>query len=109
MKANWLKWVLLLWFAVGVLPLAVQPSEADRKMLADLRAKAKEGDAPSQYELGRAFALGQHGLATNYAEAVKWFRKAAEQNFAEAQCNLGRCYARGNGLAKDEVEGNKWL
>jgi S1-C subfamily serine protease len=39
---------------------------------------------------------------------VKWYRKAAEQNHAGAQYNLGGCYARGEGVAKDYVEGYKW-
>jgi TPR repeat protein len=39
---------------------------------------------------------------------VKWYRKAAEQNDAEAQCSLGICYANGRGVAKDEVEAVKW-
>ena len=41
-------------------------------------------------------------------EAVKWYRKAAEQNLAEAQYNLGIYYATGQGVAKDEVEAVKW-
>ena len=41
-------------------------------------------------------------------EAVKWYRKAAEQNHAEAQYNLGVCYANGEGVAKDYVEAYKW-
>jgi uncharacterized protein len=40
---------------------------------------------------------------------VKWYRKAAEQNYAEAQCNLGFCYAKGEGVAKDYVEAVKWF
>jgi TPR repeat protein len=40
---------------------------------------------------------------------VKWLRKAAEQNFALAQNNLGLCYGNGQGVAKDAVEGVKWL
>jgi S1-C subfamily serine protease len=42
-------------------------------------------------------------------EAVKWFRKAAEQNDARAQLNLGFRYADGQGVAKDEVEAVKWF
>ena len=38
---------------------------------------------------------------------MKWYRKAAEQNFAEAQLCLGNGYARGNGVAKDEIEAAK--
>ena len=38
---------------------------------------------------------------------MKWFRKAAEQEDADAQYNLGVCYANGEGVAKDEVEGGE--
>ena len=48
------------------------------------------------------------GVAKDEVEAVKWYRKAAEQNDAEAQNNLGLCYANGQGVAKDEVEAVKW-
>jgi TPR repeat protein len=41
-------------------------------------------------------------------EAVKWFRKAAEQNHASSQYNLAVCYAMGQGVAKDKVEAYKW-
>jgi TPR repeat protein len=41
-------------------------------------------------------------------KAVKWYRKAAERNDAEAQFKLGWCYERGQGVAKDEVEAVKW-
>ena len=37
-------------------------------------------------------------------EAVKWFRKAAEQGVVEAQCNLGICYGIGEGVSKDMGE-----
>ena len=35
------------------------------------------------------------------AEAVKWYRKAAEQNHALAQYDRGSMYQRGEGAAKD--------
>ena len=40
---------------------------------------------------------------------MKWYRKAAEQNYAAAQYNLGFCYDNGEGVAKDYVEAYKWL
>jgi hypothetical protein len=43
------------------------------------------------------------------AEAVKWFRKAAEQGDAKAQYNLGLCCGSGEGTAKDPVEAYMWL
>jgi len=48
------------------------------------------------------------GVAKDEAEAVKWYRKAADQGFANAQFNLGYMYANGRGVVKDEVEAYKW-
>ena len=109
MKANRLRWLLLFLVVGAVFQLPAQQSEADRKLLAQLRAVAERGDAQSQFELGCAFFSGSLGVAKDEAEAVKWFRKAAEQGSADAQCNLGFCYAKGDGVAKDEAEAVKWF
>ena len=39
---------------------------------------------------------------------LKWYRKAAEQNFARAQNNLGVAYEDGIGVAKDQEEAVEW-
>jgi TPR repeat protein len=44
----------------------------------------------------------------NYVEAVKWFRKAAEQGHAIAQYNLGNCYDNGWGVTQNYAEAVKW-
>lgn len=44
-----------------------------------------------------------------YENAVRYFRKAAEQGYAPAQFNLGVCYANGAGVEKDMVEAVKWF
>jgi myo-inositol-1-phosphate synthase len=49
------------------------------------------------------------GVTKDEVEAVKWYGKAAEQGYAEAQYNLGCCYANGTGVTKDEVEAVKWF
>lgn len=41
-------------------------------------------------------------------EAVKWYRKAAEQGFANAQTNLGTMYYNGEGVPKDLVQAHAW-
>jgi uncharacterized protein len=107
-KANRLTWTFLLLLTVAV-QLPAQQSEADSKLLADLRAKAEKGDAESQNKLGRTFFSGTLGVETNYAEAVQWFRKAAEQNYAPAQNLLGVSYHKGFGVAKDEAKAAKWF
>ncbi|WP_172920060.1 tetratricopeptide repeat protein, partial [Capnocytophaga canis] len=41
-------------------------------------------------------------------EAVKWYRKSAEQGNALGQYNLGVMYDYGYGVPKDEAEAVKW-
>src|SRR6266576_1208983 len=108
MKANRFLFTVLFLLSAAVFRLPAQQNEADRKKLAEIRAGANKGDAKAQYELGRAFFSGTLGVAKDEAEAVKWFRKAAEQNVADAQYNLGVCYDNGEGVTKDEVEAYKW-
>jgi TPR repeat protein len=109
MRTNRFRWFLLFLLVSAVFQLPAQQSEADRKLLADIRAKAEKGDAQSQYELGCAFSFGHLEVTKDEPEAVKWYRKAAEQNYTQAQYNLGVCYARGQGVAKDEAEAVKWF
>ena len=49
------------------------------------------------------------GVAQNYTEAVNWYRKSAEQGFAEAQYNLGAMYANGDGVKRNFTEALKWF
>ena len=44
----------------------------------------------------------------DYAEAVKWYREAAEQGLVEAQYSLGECYSKGNGVEQDYADAVKW-
>ncbi len=50
-----------------------------------------------------------HGVKLNYAEAVKWYRAAAEQGDATAQYNLGNMYLAGQGTEKDYVQAYVWF
>ena len=48
-------------------------------------------------------------MAKREVEAVKWFRKAAEQNYVDAQFNLGMCYEQADPGTEDWAEVYKWL
>jgi TPR repeat protein len=74
----------------------------------EIRAKAEQGNAEAQFNLGSYYAIGS-GMMKDDAEAAKWFRKAAEQGDARAQFNLGVCYASGQGVTTDEAEAAKWF
>ena len=47
-------------------------------------------------------------MPQNDTEAVKWYRKAAEQGYAKAQYNLGFMYERGQGVLQDDTGAVKW-
>lgn len=55
--------------------------------------KANSGDANAQYELGDCYYSGE-GVPQDYNEAVKWWKKSAEQGNANAQCGLGIIYLK---------------
>lgn len=59
------------------------------------------------YRTGEKYYFG-HDVAKNEVEAIKWFRKAAEQNHAQAQRSLGNCFWFGKGVEKDFEEALKW-
>jgi TPR repeat protein len=52
--------------------------------------------------------MGSDGVPEDKVEAVKWFRKAAEQGDSEAQFKLGIAYYYGKGITEDKVETIKW-
>ena len=74
----------------------------------DFYKEAEAGQAWAQYEVGECYYYGK-GVSRDYAEAVKWYRKAADQGNADAQQGLGRCYYYGTGVSKDYAEAVKWL
>ena len=49
------------------------------------------------------------GVTQNYAEAVKWFRFAADQGDASAQYALGLMYGNGRGVPHDYVSAHMWF
>ena len=55
-----------------------------------------------RYENGR-------GVNTDYIEAVKWYKKAAEQGIVAGQCRLGDAYYYGQmDLTENKSEAVKW-
>ena len=48
------------------------------------------------------------GVAEDDAEAVRWYRLAAEQGYVFAQFNLGVMYSRGEGVPEDDAEAVRW-
>ena len=60
--------------------------------------------ASEQTRLGREKELRYK----NYEDAVKWYRKAAEQGYAEAQISLGAHYSLGLAVKQDLKTAVEW-
>ncbi len=110
MKANHLA-LLFLFLVLGM--AAAQETNWPPQTLGGMtfgqaKAKAEKGDAQAQDYLGLFCTFP--GGATNWLEAVKWFRKAAEQGNAHAQQMLGMVYRYGTAgaVGKDNNEAAVW-
>ena len=96
--------------------------DANKSNLAKIEAwrkSAERGDPQAQYCLGNCYFTGNgiesDGLAKDIAEAVKWYRKAAEQGHIDAKRNLGSAqhflgvlYFYGQDVKKDKTEAFQW-
>lgn len=69
---------------------------------------AKGGDVNAAYNLAVIHDYGD-GVAKNQAEALKWYRLAAERGDRVSQSRLGTMYLNGEGTPKDEKEGWRWI
>ena len=81
--------------------------------VAVLAQPVEQSDAPKtaeeQCQLGIRYLLGTDGVDRDVAEAVNWFRKAAEQGHPGGQHELGFRYRYGEGVPQDTKEAVKWF
>jgi len=70
---------------------------------------ANNGDANGQFEIGNYYRKGDKGFAQDYAKAMKWYKKAADQNHPIAIFNIGCMHGEGHGVPKDHQEAMKWI
>lgn len=75
------------------------------------RRPKSNGEPVSQRKtkIRQDFESGEHSYEQgDYAAALKWYRRAAEQGYALAQANLGSMYFDGQGVPQDFQEALKW-
>ncbi len=113
-------WLIGTWGNTG-LHIAATPTSADAKLsiaspnsssiamdnFEALRRLADEGDPTAQFAIGARYATGED-VPQDYAEAVRWFKKAAEQGQVAAQATLGAYYWAGRGVAPDLNQAYFW-
>lgn len=76
--------------------------------MGSLTTHASEGNHHAQFFLAKRLQKGE-GVAKDPAKAVYWYTRAAENNIAPAQLNLGLMYLRGEGVKADMQTGRAWL
>ncbi|AEQ32543.1 Sel1-like repeat-containing protein [Megavirus chiliensis] len=70
-------------------------NDLTNKLLPIMKNQARTGNPLAQNNLGFYYFFGS-GSNRNIKKGLKWFEKAANQNFIYAHCNLGLIYSSGN-------------
>ena len=99
-----MKKLLILLLAIFLSAGSLSAQSVDIKKLLQ---QAKQGDAKAQFTLGLRYDDGL-GVPQDDAQAVKWYRLAADQGEVQAQYCLGMMYYRGEGVPQDYVQAAKW-
>lgn len=82
---------------------ASQPQPAPQLRVAQIPTQEPTLTPAQMFEKGNDAYHSQ-----NYAEAVNWFRKAADQGYVGAQYGLGVMYENGYGVDQDYAEAVRW-
>lgn len=94
----------LLVLLAGLLSLSASAQQASD--LADLLRRATAGDAMAQVKLGVAYRDGE-GVQQDYAQAVTWYRAAADQQLPVAYDHLGWMHVLGHGTPRNYPEARR--
>ena len=87
----------------AVMAFLAQSAFAYTKEFQRVMKEAKNGDPEAQCYLGFMYVEGKE-TKKNYQEALKWFEKSAEQNFAPSQYMMGLAYYSGDGVKKRDLQ-----
>src|ERR1017187_2256005 len=83
MKINRVVVLLLLLLQTGTINLLSQQTDVARQQFEEFKVLAEGGEAAAQYNLALCYYKGV-GVAKDFSEANKWYRKAAEQGLVQA-------------------------
>jgi TPR repeat protein len=113
---------LMYYTGVGVIPRGKDYREA----IHWFRKAADQGHADAQFSIGVIcderdgakeyeltwfewlYAKSAGASGPDYARGLDWYRKAANQGHAKAQCNLGLSFNNGRGVKRDDAKAVHW-
>jgi uncharacterized protein len=97
----------------GIVPQTFRPtqpkvsSDSEQSEFDQLRDLASAGDPDAEFALGVRYATGDE-VRQDYATAVRWFSRSAEQGQVVAQATLGAYYWAGRGVPEDLHKAYFW-
>ena len=96
-------------YLAGRTPPPKAGREPDDKEPAQREPAGQQVVIATPFSATEALAKGAaENRAGNYAEAMRWFRTAADQGSASAQNNIGILYNNGQGVKQDYAEAMRW-
>lgn len=94
--------LLLMIASLGILQAQVPSTEIYQLNPADLRARAQQGDPEAQWRLACLLrSVGFPGVKQDYAESMRWMKKAHDQGYLPATLGLGDAHQHGWSVARD--------
>src|ERR1700757_3255195 len=93
--------------SVGEIPAKQQLASISDSEFRRVQERARHGDAGAQASLAVAYEEGIH-VPQDLAQALYWYRRAAEQGSAEVQHHLGLIYEQGRGTTRNFAEAAAW-
>ena len=110
MTSGWVRWISAIFglaLCVSVVGCGGPPTPPPA-VDTDKASATEQVDPSNQFAFGVMYEFG-NDVPLDLAEAVKWYRLAAEQNHTEAIFHLARCYLNGEGVKADSTEAVKWF
>ena len=95
----------ILWLALGVPAALAVPKQPLAPALVEA---AERGEADAQYQLARAYLLGE-GVPKDVNKAFALMKAAAAQGHADAIGGIGYFHSVGVAVEKDETEAARWF
>lgn len=76
--------------------------------LQDLRMDASYGSTSAMIKIAQIYNQGHPGVPKDDAEAMRWYRMAADQGDRDAMWEMEKAYDEGRGVPRDPIEARRW-
>lgn len=86
-----------------------ETNASNEEIVAAYRKSAEMGNPEAMCFMGEWYYHGEKGMTADVNETFRWWKKAAERGYYQAQYMIGDCYDFGRGVKEDKKEAVKWF